>query len=73
MPLVSDTRVLAYNKTTFANLNLPEPPGPDEGSPWEWNNFVDTAREITERTGRPGWYFRGRCVVSRYFALFLSS
>lgn len=62
VPLVSDTRVLAYNKTTFSSLGIDPPPGPGEVG-WEWSDFVDAARRIYEGTGRPGWYFRGRCAV----------
>lgn len=62
VPLVSDLRLLYWNRTTFDRLGLTYPPPfGDWGTPyyegWTWEVFTDYARIITEDTGIPGFFF----------------
>lgn len=63
VPLVTDTRIVYYNKTTFASLELKRPPPDgDWGSPyvvnWNWTSFTDTVLTIKEKTGNYGLTLR---------------
>jgi len=60
VPLVSDTRVLVYNTTTFDRLGLEHPPphgdwGATYSDNWNWETFTNYALQIKNATGDDGW------------------
>lgn len=59
MPVISDTRVLFFNKTTFEELGLKKPPPHEEWENWSWKDIVHLAQTVHEKTGEPGYTFWG--------------
>eukprot|EP00638_Chattonella_subsalsa_P015322 CAMPEP_0117822786 /NCGR_PEP_ID=MMETSP0949-20121206/3882_1 /TAXON_ID=44440 /ORGANISM="Chattonella subsalsa, Strain CCMP2191" /LENGTH=885 /DNA_ID=CAMNT_0005662221 /DNA_START=262 /DNA_END=2915 /DNA_ORIENTATION=- len=60
VPLVSDTRILLYNTTTFDRLGLEYPPphgdwGVPHSDSWNWETFTNYALQIKNETGQDGW------------------
>lgn len=52
VPFVFSPVILCYNKDHFEEFDLPEP-----DSSWTWNELMDVAHQITNRSNRVGFYY----------------
>jgi ABC-type glycerol-3-phosphate transport system substrate-binding protein len=64
VPLVSDTRLIHYNRTLFDQLNLTHPPptgdwGTDYWNTWNWRKFFEYAKIIKDAGFPYGMFSRG--------------
>jgi ABC-type glycerol-3-phosphate transport system substrate-binding protein len=64
VPLVSDTRLVHYNRTLFDQLNLTHPPpngdwGTDYWNTWNWRKFFEYAKIIKDAGFPYGLFSRG--------------
>ena len=57
IPIISDLRIVYYNKTTFDALSIKNPPPHGSSDVWTWDEFTSALVTIKTSMGKPAFYW----------------